>query len=121
MVILKWLHSMLVRGRPELDQMGAGKSADENEKTEKTKNVKSVDIINAALVKKAEDLDDLISAGSPLIRRKKLRSKIRSKVEKAMIEELSDPSIIDEITERITDAAELDPYYENLFCKDAEQ
>ena len=120
MVILKWLHSVLVGNRPELERFAAGKSTDEKRK-KKAEKVSSVDIFNAALVDKAEDLDDLIASGSHIIKRKKLKRKIRRQVEKAMIEELSDPKIIDEVTERITDAAEVDPYYENLFCGNAEK
>lgn len=118
MVILKWLNSLLVGRRSELQQVSAGKSAEEYKKNEKKKSASSVDVINAALVDRAEDFDDLVTAGSPLIKRKKLKRKIRRRVEKAMCAELSDPEIIDEVTERIATAAEIDPYYEKLFCKE---
>lgn len=122
MVILKWLHSMLIGSRPEVEQAGAGRAAEEFGKSDKkSKGISSVDIINATLVDRAEDFDDLIASGSPLLKRKRLKRKVRRKVEMAMAEELSDPKIIDEITERITDVTEIDPYYQKLFCKDAEE
>jgi hypothetical protein len=120
MVILKWIQSVLVGNKPEMDQMSAGKAFDEFKKIEKRgRKAKSVDLAHAALIEKAEDFDDLIASGSPAIKRRKLKRKIRSKVEKAMSDELSDPKIIDEVTERIADVAEIDPHYQKLFCKDA--
>lgn len=117
MVILKWLHSMLVGNRSELAQAGAGQASEENKKAGKNR---SIDLVNATLVDHAEDLDDLISFGSSWIERKKIKKKVRQKVERIISKEFNDPEIIEEVTERITDAAEIDPYYKNLFCKDAE-
>lgn len=122
MLILKWLQSALKTNRNELEKAGVGRTADEykNKISKDIKKTNGVDIINAALVEKAEDFDELIESGSSAIKRKKLKRVIRHKVERAMCRELSDPKIIDEVTERITDVAEVDPYYQNLFCKDAE-
>ena len=119
MVILKWIQSVLVGNRSELEQAASGKAFEEFKRVDKkSSKSRSVDIAHAALVDQAEDFEDLITAGSSVVRRKKLKRKIRRKVEKAMSDELSDPKIIDEVTERIADAAEIDPYYQNMFCKD---
>ena len=116
MVILKWINSILLGNRQEVTQAGTGYSSDEARKKEKSQ--KSVDLINATLVEKAEKLGDLIASGTPWIRRKKLKSKVKEKVSKAIADEYNDPEIIEEITERITDAAEIDPFYKHLFSGD---
>lgn len=118
MVGLKWLQSILTN-RPENAQAAAGQSAEEIKKKEEKKTA-SVDLANAALVDKAEDLEDLITAGYSLIKRKRLKKQVREKVAQVIADEFNDPEIIDEITERIADAAEIDPYYKNLFGQDTD-
>lgn len=118
MVILRWIQSVISGPTIEATQAAAGQSANELEKKKK-KNSKAIDLINAALVDHAEDLDDLITSGSTIIQRRKLKKQIRKKVVSAISEAFNDPEIIEEVTERITDAAEIDPYYKNLFSDEA--
>ena len=120
MLILKWLQSILVSGRSETQQAAAGQADNEFKKVDrKDRKIDSIDVVNAALVDHAEDLDDLITAGSSWMQRKKLKKQIRRKVEMAMSKEFSESEIIEEVTDRITDVAEIDSYYKNLFCKNS--
>lgn len=112
MVTFKWLNSVLLGNRPEVDQAAAGHASEEIKK--KDARTRPIDLVNAAFVDRAEKLGDLIS-GAPFNERKKLKQKIKKKVKKVIAEEYSDPEIIEEVTERITDAAEIDPFYKNLF------
>lgn len=115
MVILKWLNTILTGNRTDLTQAATGHSSENVKKGEKNK---TVDLINETIVNHAEDLSDLINVGSAIMKRKKLKNKIRKKVEEVLADELSDPNIVEEVTERITDAAEIDPYYKNMFDRD---
>lgn len=112
MVILKWLQRAVVGNNSEVTKAAAGQSADEKKKAEKNS---SVDLVNATLVEHAEDLEDLIKSGSRDIERKKLKRKVKSRVEGAIANEFNDPELVEEITERITDVAEIDPFYKRLF------
>lgn len=116
MVILKWLNSILTGPRSETVQAAAGQASDE---VNKKKNGKSVDLANAALVEHAEDLEELINIGSDQRDKKKLKFRIRNKVRQVLSDEYSDPELVEDITERISDAAEVDPFYRNLFNRDA--
>lgn len=111
MATLKWLNSVLTGNRTDASQAAAGHGAGELKKKE---NSGSVDLVNAALVDHAEDLNDLIF-GTPFLKRKKLKERVKKKVKKIIAEEFDDPDLIEEVTERITDAAEIDPFYKNLF------
>lgn len=117
MVILKWLQSAVSSARPEMIQAAAGHGADEKKKTGGDN---SVDLVNAALVDHAEDLEDLLNFGSPRIDRKNLKRKVKRKVERVLADEFKDSELIEEITERIADAAEIDPFYKRLFCRDSD-
>ena len=46
------------------------------------------------------------------------RSESAEKVSEVIADEYNDPEIIEEVTERITDAAEIDPFYKHLFSDD---
>ena len=79
MKVMKWLHSLVRGDRVEISQAATAKKAEEYKK--KNKRASSVDLVNAALIDKAEDLDELIMSGSGPARRKKIKNRIRLKVE----------------------------------------
>ena len=68
-----------------------------------------------------EALEDLQRVGWPLVKRMRFRKKIREKVKKTIAPELSEVAVsddfvmVDEITERLVDAAENDPFFRRLF------
>lgn len=112
MVILKWIQSVLLGDRPEITRTAAAEADREINKDAKKRNV---DLINAALVDHAEDLDDLLKLGNHALERKRFKRNVRKKVENVIAGAYDDPDIIEDITERITDAAEVDPFYKRLF------
>jgi len=119
MVILKWLTSILVGNHSEVTRAAAGQA--DREKRLKEKKSGSVDLVNAALVDHAENLDDLLSSGSQGIERKKMKRRVKEKVERVIAKEFNDPEIIEEVTEKIANAAEIDPFYRHLFSPESDE
>ncbi len=118
-MILKWIQSM---GNGA--ESRAAKEADDEERRTR-KESRLVDVAHEALVSRAArdraSLDGLIRFGAPHMEREKLKAKVRRKVWD-VVEEGSapaDPSMVEEITERIADAAEADPFYKRLFDREA--
>jgi hypothetical protein len=76
---------------------------------------KLVDIAHEAMRRDAVGLDGLIKSGQPAIDRKKIKDRIRKKVKHSMPKEFDDEDLVDEVTERIADAAEFDPNFDKMF------
>ncbi|MBI2091495.1 MAG: hypothetical protein HYY43_06075 [Deltaproteobacteria bacterium] len=76
---------------------------------------KLVDIAHEAMRRDAESLDGLIKLGQPVVDRKKLKDRIRKKVKGSIAKEFDDEDVVDEVTERIADAAEFDPNFGKMF------
>ena len=64
-------------------------------------------------------LETLIKSGWPTVKREQVKKRVRSKVWKVIAHAFRpDDDMVDEITERIVDAAEVDPYYEKIFNRE---
>lgn len=108
-MIIKWIQSLLSRPPENVEQ---GRSVFERVKDTAKK--------DEVVVDDKEKLSGLIGAGLSAIRRKKFKDKVKKRVASLMDEELSDDEIIEEVTEKLVDAAEADPYYKRLLGGDEE-
>lgn len=109
-MILKWIQSVISR-----PVAADSPSHSAPVKMSKSKTDGMVDVAHEVLKADAEELEDLLQLGLPTIKRKKLKARIRKKVKSAIVEEFDDADIVEEVTERITNAAEFDPYYRRMF------
>ena len=123
---VKWFHSLLHRSSPARVESGPVSHAPIL--TDAKKGV-LVDVVYEALQKdmafRQEVLKELEKVGWNLFKRKQFKFKVRSKIKQAMLPELADGEgeslLVDEITERIVDAAESDPFYQRLFRSSEEE
>jgi len=112
MTVIKWLQSVIQGQNHEAERTAASKGADQKRKEEKGD---GIDLINATLSKNAIELERLVNSGSVILERKRIKEKVRKKVKRVISKELDHPDIVEEITEKITDAAEVDPFYKRIF------
>ena len=73
-----------------------------------------LDVAQEALRQEAANLQGLVTHGAATMREKELRKKVRAKVARVIDPAFNNPEIIEEVTERITLAATIDPHYKNL-------
>lgn len=74
-----------------------------------------LDVAQEALRQEAANLQGLVTLGAATMREKELRKKVRAKVVKSLDPAFNgNPEIIEEVTERITLAATMDPHYQQL-------
>lgn len=84
---------------------------------------KLIDVAHEAMTNKAAEdratLEALIKMGWPHVERERFKKKIRQKVWDVVKTDsvFDDSEIVEEITERLVDAAEVDQYYKSLFDK----
>ncbi len=114
-MILKWLRSVVETPQNEATQQGA------IEESKKKKDDKLVDVAHESLAAKAAeqcaDLEGLVKYGWPRVKREKFKGTVRKKVWDMVHTNFNaeDDGIVEEVTERIVDAAEIDPYYQKIF------
>lgn len=115
-MVINWLKSA-----PKVQKEASPKEVDSlQHKGHKSSGL--LDLAHEAIVKKSSmddqrTLDDFIKMGWPYVEREKFKQKVRKKVWQIVSEEseFSDPEIIEEVTEKIVDAAENDPFYKKMF------
>jgi len=117
-MIFKRLQSI----HPEAQIQGAKQADDEERRVRKES--KLVDAAHEALVKRAAEdkstLDTLVRMGWPYVKRAQFKGKVRKKVWDIVSQDSDfvDTDMVEDITERIVDAAEVDPYYKKMFEKE---
>ena len=74
-----------------------------------------MDVIHEAIRSDSIELNGLVATGQVIFERKKLKEKIRKKVKSTIVSEFDEADIVEEITDRIMDAAEFDPHYAEMF------
>lgn len=115
MLLIRWLQNILFGPLP-----GVHPSM-RDERTAATvsrADGKLLDVVREALREEAEELADLVAKGVPAIRRRRLRQRVRQRVRKAILPVFDSPDVVEEVTERLASAAEIDPYYTRLFEDD---
>ena len=118
-MVLKWVNSVVRSTSKEAIQQGA------NEETKKIRRIEGRDIAHEAMKLRArqrsEELGGLVAKGMPQVRREKFKSIVKKQVFEIVSEtyRLKRGGALDEVTEEITDqivnAADADPYYQEIF------
>lgn len=115
-MILKWIQ----QGGQGLEARAAQQKDDEERKSRKDAHL--IDVAHEALsteraAQDRADLAGLVRQGLPNVQRERFKGKVRSKVWGVVSEKVGGEvsEMVDEITERIADAADADPFYKKLF------
>jgi hypothetical protein len=117
-MVLKWIQSLTgSAGRAEVLSQGA------NEKRKKERETKLVDVDQEAMRADKQNLNGLVRIGWPNVRRESFKGKVRKKVWEAISNGFDNGGfdMVEEITERIVDASEADPYYKDMFEEDRQK
>ncbi|MFH1830398.1 MAG: hypothetical protein ABH871_06455 [Pseudomonadota bacterium] len=111
-MVLKWIQSLTSQaGRAEV----LGQGAVENSKNKRE--TKLVDVDHEAMRADKQNLDGLVRIGWPNVRREAFKGKVKKKVWDVISGgvDTAELDMIEEITERIVDASEVDSYYRDMF------
>jgi len=94
--------------------------ANEDRKTKRE--TKLVDVIHEFVRSSGKNLEGLVRMGGPGQEREQFKGKVRKKVWDTVDENLGtvDRDMVEEITERVVDAADADPYYKKMFEEEEE-
>ena len=119
-MIIKWINNIIDRNSgsssKEATQQGAIKDAKRQQRTAKMIDVPQR-VMESQAAQSASELEGLRKYGAPQFKREKLRRKVRSKVWDIVRSnfDTSDDEMVEEITERIVDVADADPYFAKMF------
>lgn len=118
-MVLRFIQSILTGDKGEVINQGA------LEESKRRKESKLVDLAEEALrdeaASKSSDLKGIVNRGRSNLEREKFKRSKRKNIWSIVTRSLgiSDDEMVDEITEKITEVAESDPYYGKVFGKDA--
>lgn len=73
------------------------------------------DIFHEVAKGEETNLRHLVAMGLPKLRQRRHRERVRKKVSAAIANGCDDAGLVDDITERILDVEQFDPYYRKLF------
>jgi hypothetical protein len=98
-------------GRPDAVQQGA------DEERKSRKETKLIDVAEEYMRLDRRGLDGLVRMGRPRFEREQFKGKVKKRVWDLIDENLGtvDCGMVEEITERMVDAAEADPFYRKMF------
>ena len=116
-MILKSIQSLIrPQGGADVAEQGA------IEERKRRKETKFVDVAHEVMRKDQARLSGLVRAGMGNVQREQLKGKVRERVWDVISEGLGtvDPGMVEEVTERIVDVAEMDPYYKKMFTAEEE-
>jgi hypothetical protein len=114
-MIIRIIQSLIRGNETEATSQGAV------EESKKQKEARLVDVAQESLRKTAAgqraDLEGMVRHGWPRVKREKFKGSTRKKVWDIVGRSLGSPDsdMIEEITEKIADVAEVDPYYQEIF------
>ncbi len=114
-MVLKWIHSLTGgAGRAEVLHQGAVQKRKDKRET------KLVDVDREAMRTDKQNLSGLVRIGWPNVRRETFKGKVRQKVWDVVSGGMDTGNIdmVEEITERIVDASEADPFFKEMFEED---
>lgn len=89
--------------------------------------VDGVDVAHKVLAEEAQrrhrELEGLVKFGWPIVQREKMKKRVRRKVWEVVASAFRQPDddMVEEITERIVEVAEIDPTYEKMFPSDRDE
>lgn len=113
--MIKWINSVTETGnRADVVEQGS------EEERKAKRETKLVDVAHEYMRANSKSLDGLVRIGGAGQEREELKGKVRKKVWDTVDENLGtvDGGMVEEITERVVDAAEADPFYKKMFEED---
>ena len=124
-MIGKWLHNIMNSIRPETSTQAADQADKDRQKKDKLIDVPH-QVLSEYAAKRHAELKGLTTAGLQRFRRDKFKNKVKQKVWDVVgssfeLDEETSDDMIEEITERIVEAAESDPSYVKMFDGDDNQ
>jgi hypothetical protein len=115
MVVVRYIQSLITGNTSKIVEQGAFEEA------KKSKDTKLIDVSQEVMRRRAAErsaeLEGMVTVGRPNVKKKKFKGSTRQKVWDIVTRSLriSDDEMVDEITERITDVAEVDEHYQQVF------
>jgi len=112
--MIKWIHSVTDTGnRADVVEQGS------EEERKARKETKLIDVAHEVMRSRSQRLDGIVSDGGAGQDRKEFKGKVKQKVWETVDENFgcTDEEMVEEITERVVDAAETDPFYKRLFTE----
>lgn len=107
-MLLKWIQNRItgvLNTGADSDAVARGKTS-ANE---------PMDVAHEAMRNDAVLLNTIARAGQHKVDRQKMKDRIRKKVKGSIAKTFDDDDVVEEVTERILDAAEFDPLYRDMF------
>lgn len=108
-MLVKWIRSILNNQANELSDQVVDSTPS------KSRQAEMVDLASEAIRHEGHDLDELVRTGFHGVTRKRRYRTIKGLVEENIDSTYDETEIVEEITERILNAAEIDPLYARLF------
>lgn len=120
-MIIRIIQSLINGKSNEVVEQGAVEEAKKRNREVKFIDV-AQEVLNQRAAEKGADLDGMVKYGWPHVKKEKFKGSVRKKVWNAVSRSIdsSDDEMVEEITERIADVAEVDPYYQKMFEEKAE-
>ena len=112
-MIIQWIKNIFGIVNPESLSQGA-READRLAKNGLVPEIDRASVAEEAF-KKGFELIGILQQGGQILQRKKLKREIRKTVQSKISPAFNHPEIVDEVTERITEATLSDPFYKRLF------
>ncbi|MBI2345393.1 MAG: hypothetical protein HYV03_00575 [Deltaproteobacteria bacterium] len=113
-MLIRWLQQVLFGPLPNAGALGQGEQEGRAARAEG----KLLDVVREALKEEAEELTELVANGVPAIRRRRMRRRVHRRVSQVIDSTWDAPEVVDEVTERLANVAEVDPYYARLFAEE---
>jgi hypothetical protein len=112
------LFKLIQTGTNRSDNVASLQGDDEDRK--KKVDSKLIDVAHEAMSEKQRELEALVKTGWPVARQKQFKSEVKQKVWDVVSEgfEAVDDDMVEEITERVVEVAEVDPFYKKIFSKE---
>lgn len=115
-MIVRIIQSLINGKSSEVVEQGAIEEAKKRNREVKFIDV-AQEVLNQRAAEKGAELDGMVKFGWPRVKREKFKGSVRKKVWDSVSSSIgsSDDEMVEEITERIADVAEVDPYYQEMF------
>jgi len=107
-MIIKVLKSIIL-GTPSDATTEGGKASGKGSKNQ------PIDLVHEAMRRDAGQLHGLVSSGLSQSERRRLKDRVKKKVKQNILPHLDTDEVVEEVTEKILDAAEFDPMYSETF------
>lgn len=117
-MIIQWIKNIFGIVNPESLSQGA-READRRARAKLSEEETDQAAAAEAAFNKGFELLGVLQKGGQILQRQKLKREIRKTVQSKIASVYNHPEIVDEVTERITEATLSDPFYKRLFSSNS--